>query len=474
MRPREEQYAIVGGGLVGSLMAIFLKRKGLNVVVFEKRADLRIGGGESGRSINLIATSRGIHALRKLDLWDEVKKITVPVLGRMIHSLEGELNFQPYGKDKNECNYSVSRSRLNGVLMSLAEKEGVEFRFKSQLKSVDFNKREYTFINGEGFEEIYKLGIVFGADGGGSQCRKSLMEYLKEKRPEKFRAKEYFENIGPLESGYKEFFMPADKSGNYVLNKDSLHIWPRGRYMFMTLANLEGSFTGTLYLPHESKKGEPNFKDLTSPEKAKELFNKKFHDAENLLPELEEEFFKHPTGNLGTVRCYPWFLEDKMLLIGDAAHGIVPFFGQGMNCGFEDCVYLDSLILQGQENWEILFEKFLKKRKENADAIADMALENFFEMKDKVGDPRFLLKKQVENMLEKSFPSLYRSRYAMVTFSLIDYKHAFQLGKIQKELIDHLTEGLESKEQLDLNYAKKCIEEKITPYVKKNHLNFNF
>ncbi|MEE2743909.1 MAG: FAD-dependent monooxygenase [Bdellovibrionota bacterium] len=474
MTVKEEKYAIIGGGLVGSLMAIFLKRKGIDVVVFEKREDLRKSDKDHGRSINLIATSRGIHALKKLSLWDEIKKITVPVFGRMIHSIEEELTFQPYGKDKSECNYSVSRSKLNEKLISLAEKEGVRFLFNFSLSKCDFSERKYFFVNGNGDEECYKLGLVFAADGAGSQCRKSLMDHLRVNYSEKFEKNEFYEDIDPLESGYKEFFMPSDGSGNYCLDKDSLHIWPRGSYMFMTLANLKGSFTGTLYMPHQSEDGVPNFGDINNKKEARKLFKTKFPDAERLLPQLEEEFMENPTGKLGTVKCYPWYLEDKMILLGDAAHAIVPFFGQGMNCGFEDCAVLDGLMSDNEKNWDSLFGKFIKDRKENADAIADMALENFFEMKNKVGDSRFLLKKQIENLLEKTFPSLYRSRYAIVTYGLIDYKHAFELGKIQKELIDELSEGLDSKEQLNLAKAKKLIEEKITPYVKKYNLSFDF
>ena len=474
MTVKEERYAIIGGGLVGSLIAIFLKRKGIDVVVFEKREDLRQTDKDHGRSINLIATSRGIHALKKLNLWEEIKKITVPVFGRMIHPIEGELTFQPYGKDKSECNYSVSRSKLNEKLISLAEKEGVRFLFNFSLTKCDLDERKYIFVNGNGNEECYKLGLVFAADGAGSQCRKNLMTYLRAKYPEKFEKNEFYEDIDPLESGYKEFFMPSDDSGNYCLDKDSLHIWPRGSYMFMTLANLRGSFTGTLYLPHKSDNGTPNFGDIRNNQEARELFKTKFPDAEKLLPQLEEDFMENPTGNLGTVKCYPWCLEDKMLLLGDAAHAIVPFFGQGMNCGFEDCAVLDDLMSPNEEDWGSLFGQFIKNRKENADAIADMALENFFEMKNKVGDSRFLLKKQIENLLEKSFSSLYRSRYAIVTYGLIDYKHAFELGKIQKKLIDELSEGLESKDQLNLSEARKLIEEKITPYVKKHNLSFDF
>ncbi len=474
MKTENKKFAIIGGGLVGSLLAIFLKRRGVEAAVFEKRGDIRKDSLSGGRSINLIVTSRGINALSRLGLWEELKQITVPVFGRMMHSLEGALTFQPYGKDKSECNYSVSRSLLNQSLISIAEKEGVRFHFNRDLKNCDFENNTYTFQNELSEEEDHEIDHIFATDGAGSLCRKQMMGFLKKSFPEKFDASDFGEKVDLLESGYKEFFVPANSSNQYVMDKDSLHIWPRGSFMFMTLANLKGSFTGTLYLPKDSSSGKPNFEELKNGEDVRGFFQRYFADTLELLPELEEDFFANPVGTLGTVKCYPWNLQDKVLLVGDAAHAIVPFFGQGMNCGFEDCTVLDDLISKKPNDWKSVFQQFTNERVEHANAIADMALENFHEMKDKVGDPSFLLKKQIENRLEQAFPSLYRSRYAMVTYSLIGYAHAYQLGIIQKQLINELSKNLSSKDELDLSKAEKLIEERISPYLKKNNLNFNF
>ena len=474
MKTKNKRFAIIGGGLVGSLLAIFLKRRGINAVVFEKRGDIRKDDVDGGRSINLIITSRAINALSRLGLWGELKEITVPVYGRMMHSLEGDLTFQPYGKDKSECNYSVSRSLLNKSLISIAEKEGVKFHFNRQVKSCDFEKNIYTFQNRNHEEENHEIDHLFATDGAGSLCRKQMMDYLKKSFPEKFDSSEFIEKVDLLESGYKEFFVPADSNGNYVMDKDSLHIWPRGSFMFMTLANLKGSFTGTLYLPKDSNSGKPNFEELKNKNDVKGFFQNYFSDTLGVLPDLEEDFFANPVGTLGTVKCYPWNLQDKVLLVGDAAHAIVPFFGQGMNCGFEDCTVLDDLISKNQNDWKSVFQQFTDDRVKHANAIADMALENFHEMKDKVGDPDFLLKKQIENKLEQTFPKLFRSRYAMVTYSLIGYAHAYQLGIIQKKLIDELSKGLTSKDQLNLGRAEKLFKERISPYLEKNNISFNF
>ena len=244
---------------------------------------------------------------------------------------------------KSECNYSVSRSLLNKALISIAEKEGVKFYFKRELKSCDFEKNQYTFSN-ESSEEVHEIDHLFATDGAGSVCRKKMMDFLRQRFPDKFDSSEFGEKVDLLESGYKEFFVPESSSGQYVMDKDSLHIWPRGSFMFMTLANLKGSFTGTLYLSKNLNSGSPNFEEIINKDKVKKFFQRYFPDLLGFLPDLEESFFANPIGVLGTVRCYPWNLQDKVLLLGDAAHSIVPFFGQGMNCGFEDCVALDDLI----------------------------------------------------------------------------------------------------------------------------------
>jgi kynurenine 3-monooxygenase len=417
-----KQVSIVGGGLVGALLAVFLRRRGNPVIVYEARPDPRVGPLAGGRSINLIVTVRGIHALRQVGLWQPVSKITSPVTGRMMHDRSGDQAYQPYGKDDSECNHSVSRGELNNLLLTAAENAGAELRFDHQLTAFDPNGNRMRFVAADGTEKESTGELVFGADGAASKVRAGLMN-----------VDGAAESIDMLTHGYKELEFPAANGGNYAMDSRALHIWPRGGFMLMGLPNQDGSFTGTLYMPRE---GKHSFEDLTDAAAVLAFFEREFPDAVPLLPSLTSEFAEHPTGELGTVRCSPWHFNGGAALIGDAAHAIVPFFGQGMNAGFEDCTVLDELLERFDGDWERTLPAYDAARKPDADAIAEMALDNFVEMRERVGDPAFLLRKQVEHQLERAFPTEYRSRYSMVVYSRIPYAIAQQAGRIQAKLLD--------------------------------------
>jgi kynurenine 3-monooxygenase len=462
MKASDPAVTIVGGGLVGSLLAAFLVRRKFRVTVRERRPDPRAGDGEGGRSINLVVTSRGMHALRKVGLDEVVARSTVAVPGRMVHAIDGGLTYQPYGRDESECNYSVSRAGLNRLLIAETEKRGVRFRFEERLADADLRRGRLTFADeASGEDETVDVDVVIGADGAGSAVR-GAMHGL-----DGFR-----EAIEPLGHGYKELLIPAAEGGGYRIEKHALHIWPRGHLMLMALPNLDGSFTVTLYLPEE---GPISFREMTTADEAHDLFEKYFPDAIPLIPDLSESLFANPAGSLGTVRCHPWHVEGRAVLIGDAAHAIVPFFGQGMNCGFEDCVVFDRLLAEhGRDAWDTVFAEFTRERKPHADAIADMALENFVEMRDRVGDARFLLRKQVEHGLERNWPREYRSRYSMVMYGDVPYRVAQEAGLIQQAILDELCDGLERAEALDSDRARRLIARTLTPFLERHDVDLSY
>jgi len=459
---KKEQVAIVGGGLVGSLLSIYLTRRGLEVTVYERRPDLRGPRQEAGRSINLVVTSRGSEALRQVGLEKKAAKLIVPVNGRVLHALDGALTFQPYGRNESECNHSISREELNRLLVSEAESRGVRFRFQKRMIGGSLETGRVRFADEGGGDPLeVDASVVLGADGAGSAVRQALQ-----------KMEGYEESIEPLGHGYKELLIPAGPGGSFRIEKNALHIWPRGDLMLMALPNLDGSFTVTLYLPGQ---GTASFDELDSPGKVEALFEEQFLDSVSLIPDLAESFLAGPTGELGTVRCHPWHYRDKVSLIGDAAHAIVPFFGQGMNCGFEDCTVLDELLDEhGDENWGAVLSDFDESRKPQADAIADMALENFVEMRDSVGDARFLLRKQVEHRLEQEWPDEYRSRYSMVMYGSVPYRVAQQAGEIEGEILDRLCDGLQDVGDLDLPRARRMIREKLTPFLRESSVDLGY
>ncbi len=478
---RNVQVAVIGGGLVGSLLAIFLAKRGLKVHVFERRPDMRKEEIGAGRSINLAVSTRGINALKKAGLDESVLKQAIPMRGRMMHSKAGELTFQPYGKDDSEYINSISRAELNKVLMTHAEESGnVEFFFNYKATGADL-KTNTVVLHDQSNDEYVDLyaELLFGTDGSASAIRQDMVALPG-----------YTCSESSLDYGYKELSINPGAGGSFKMEKNALHIWPRGNFMLIALPNFDGSFTCTLFLPFE---GDISFENLKTEEQVRKFFDEQFSDAVPLLNDLVNTFFTNPTGHMDTVKCNPWNYEGRALLLGDAAHAIVPFFGQGMNCGFEDLVVLEecmddhiaqggSLYLdrrnredrdsserrmrEGTTNWQEVFTEFVSKRKDNTDAIADMAVENFTEMRDKVGDPRFLLAKAVEKVLEKEFPGEYRSRYSIVTFSNAPYVLGLEVGVVCDEILGELCKNIEKPDQVDLKHAKKLIEQKLAPLLK--------
>ncbi len=448
---KSRKIIIAGAGLVGSLLAIALKKRGHDVTVFEKRSDMRKAGALAGKSINLIVTAKGVRPLKELGLWDTVRKITSPVTGRTMHSKTGELAYQPYGKDSTECNHSVSRSELNCLLMDEAEKCGVKIHFSASLISLDLAKKHAQFENAEALT----YDLLFGTDGTGSAVREAMIKSLGEKA-------EF--HVEPLGTDYKEMTMPA-KNGKYVMDENSLHIWPRGNHMLMGLPNRDGSFTMTLYMPQSW------FQEYKSPEAFEKYFKTNYPDTIPLMPDFIKDYASNPQGFLGTVRMKPWVYGDQIALLGDSAHAMVPFFGQGMNSGFSDVQFLLDQMTSHPDDYQTIFKNYNSIQKSAGDAISDMARENFVEMCDKVGDEKFLLRKKVEHRLEITFPEHFRSRYGLVTYTLVPYHLVKEVGSIQDEVLDELCSGIKSPDELDVELARELISKKITPWFAKNHLS---
>ena len=441
---------IIGAGLVGSLLSIYLSKRGYKVKIYERRADMRKEDMIAGRSINLALSDRGIKALEEVGLMDEIRKICIPMHGRFMHNpAGGGTAYQPYGKEGQFIN-SVSRGELNCKLIDLAEQHGTEIIFNQKCDSINWNKNELILQDTINFQpSTFNFQLLFGSDGAYSAAR--LTHQLQHDR---FQYNQYF-----IDFGYKELNIPAGENGNFLLEKNALHIWPRGNYMMIALPNIDGSFTCTLFFPFE---GEASFATLDTKEKVKIFFEKNFTDAEKLMPTLEDDFFNNPTSSLVTVKCYPWIREDKFALIGDAAHAMVPFFGQGMNCGFEDCSVLNSLIDKHDENWTNILSEYQQLRKPDGDAICDLALNNFVEMRDKVADSKFLLQKKIEAAFSKKYPDKWIPLYSQVTFSpQIRYSDALVNGQRQEAIMRQIMAipDIESRWQDD--EIEKIILEKI-------------
>jgi kynurenine 3-monooxygenase len=417
---KEKNIAIVGAGLVGSLLAIYLSKRGYNVSLFERRGDMRKGSAEAGRSINLALSNRGIRALDEVGLASELKKVAIPMHGRMMHDVSGNLTFQPYGKEGQFIN-SISRSDLNIVLMNEAESRGAKIYFDHRCTRVDFENTRLTTQSGLG-SSTKEFDVIVGADGAFSAVRWDMQI------TDRFNFSQHY-----IEHGYKELEIPPSHGGD--LEKNALHIWPRESYMMIALPNPDGSFTCTLFFPFV---GNPSFASLTSNEKIGKFFTDNFPDATKRMPTLVEDFNKNPTGSLVTVKCFPW-VRNKTFLIGDAAHGIVPFYGQGMNAGFEDCRILNELLDKTNDDWTSALIEFQNLRKPDTDAIAQLAFDNFVEMRDLVGDADFLLRKKIEGKIHQLFPDKWIPLYSMVTFyDSIRYSDALLTGQKQKKIMDEV------------------------------------
>lgn len=442
----EKNITLIGAGLVGSLLSIYLSKRGYKVDVFERRPDMRIADGYQGRSINLALSDRGWKALGEVGIADEIKKIAIPMYGRMMHGQDSSLIYQAYGKE-GEAIYSVSRAAINCKLMDLAEQqEGVTLHFNERAESIDFQTNTSRFINNESHARTEVTSqLIAGADGAFSASRLS-----KQLSTDRFEYNQYYINCA-----YKELHIPAGPNGQFVIEKNALHIWPRGKFMLIALPNSDGSFTVTCFFPHV---GEHSFDSFDTKEKVQTFFESTFPDAVAIMPTYLEDYLKNPVSSLVTVKCAPWSNKKDFFLIGDAAHAIVPFFGQGMNCGFEDCSVLDSLIEKHQDDWSKILPEYESLRKPDGDAIADLAVNNFYEMSSKVADPRFLLQKKIEARFSSKYPEKWIPAYSLVTFSPnLRYSYALEQGLKQDQLMQHIMD-MPNIEQL---WDSDVVEQKI-------------
>lgn len=446
----DKKITLIGAGLTGPLLSIGLARRGFQVELYERRPDLRRARISAGRSINLALSTRGIHALTAAGLWNDMQRIVTPMAGRMMHSTSSELTFQPYGKDMAEVIHSISRAELNIALLNATEAAGARIQFQQRCIGTDLKTgRVYLRDEQTGAEQFLQSDVVIGCDGAASAIRTEMLKLNR------FNFSQQY-----LDYGYKELTIPATSKGTHAIDANALHIWPRGNHMLIALPNIDGTFACILFLPFE---GNDSFAKLTTSALLSEFFQLRFPDAIQLMPGLADNFFANPTGSMVTIKCSPWHAEGRTLLLGDAAHAIVPFFGQGINCGFEDCSCLLELVDKYGAVWERIFREFEETRKVNTDAIADLAIENFVEMRDHVGDPRFLFRKKVELALEAKYPELFIPKYAMVTFHRIPYAIALRRGNTQDEILTALCNSITRVEDIDWSLADPLIRSKLTP-----------
>ena len=429
---KKEKILIVGAGLCGSMLALRMAQRGYQVVVYESRSDLRKSDISAGRSINLALSNRGLKALRMAGVEEKARELCIPMKGRLMHDVASNTFESNYSGRQGEFINSISRGDLNGLLLTEAEKySNVKIHFNTRCLEIDIETKIASFQSIDSEKQFtVQADVIFGTDGAGSSLRKSY-----EKQFPEFSVTQDF-----LTHGYKELEIPADKNGNHVISKEYLHIWPRGDYMLIALPNMDGSFTVTLFLSYSE--GLYNFDNLVTEEKIIEFFKKDFPDALSLIPDVLKEFENNPTGKLGTIKCYPWSYKGNTLLLGDSSHAIVPFYGQGMNASFEDVYVFDNVLNQFEGDWLTVFSEFQKQRKIDTDAIADLAIDNYYEMRDHVANPLFKEKRIVEMNLEKYFPTEYFSKYSLVTFNeYIGYHEAMTKGRAQDKVLLKMAEN---------------------------------
>jgi kynurenine 3-monooxygenase len=442
---------ILGAGLVGSLLSIILKKKGYNVTIYERRPDMRSASMAAGRSINLAMSARGWKALDLAGLREDMEALAIPMYGRYLHQPDGTAAFQQYGKN-NEAIYSVSRGELNKKLITLAESEGVKIVFEHRCNKVEVQTNKVHLQTPGGSEIVVEADLLFGADGAFSALRSSYA------MTDRVNASQHY-----LEHGYKELSIPPNSDGSLQMEKNALHIWPRKNFMLIALPNTDGTFTCTLFLPFE---GEVSFAALKKEQDVKDFFNTHFPDAVSMMPTLIEDFFNNPTSSLITTHIQPWHYKDKSALIGDAAHAIVPFYGQGMNAGFEDCSVLAAVMDEYGDDWDKILNVYDHKRKPNGDAVAELALLNFVEMRDKVADPVFLERKKIEKELGKRYPDQFISVYEMVSFSHTPYNTALRCIQSQDRLLTTIMKEGNFFEQKESNGFGAKLDEWINDYHK--------
>ena len=418
------KFVLIGSGLAGGLLAAYLGRRGYNVDLYERRADPREGNIVGGRSINLAVSTRGIHALEQIGIADEALRHAIPMRGRMIHDKSGDLHFAQYDVDPNKHINSIGRAALNTTVIEAAQRyPNVRVHFNHRCTDVDLDEATAHLLNTEtNTTSAVRTDAVIGIDGAFSAVRQSMQRKI-----DNF---EYDESY--LAHGYKELTIPPAVDGSWRMEKNALHIWPRKSFMMIALPNPDGSFTCTLFWEFE---GPRSFATTKTDDEVCDFFWEEFPDAVPLMPTLLNDFRQNPTGSLVTIRCAPWYYRDKIALLGDAAHAVVPFYGQGMNAAFEDCVVLDECLAEFPNNRERAFAEYLSRRKENADALADLALENFIEMRDKTASKTFRTKKKLDHFLEAALPGIYLPLYTMVTFTRIPYAEAARRGRRQDRIV---------------------------------------
>jgi len=441
---------ISGAGLVGSLLSVYLAKRGYQVEVYERRPDMRRAEMSAGRSINLALSDRGWKALEGVKMTNPVKNIAIPMYGRMIHDEDGTQRFMPYGKEDQGI-YSVSRGELNKLLMTEAEQfDKVHFYFNQKCTNVDLEQPALTFQDGNTqTKKTRQFSRIFGTDGAFSSVREVMMKAQK-----RFNYSQEF-----IEHGYKELHIPPGDEEPWQLYKNALHIWPRKSFMMIALPNLDGSFTVTLFLGFH---GSPSFEELQTDQDIKDFFHQYFSDAMALMPSLLEDFHNNPTDSLVTIRCNPYHYQDKACLLGDAAHAIVPFYGQGMNAGFEDCTLIDQILNQHEGNWERIFQEVSKQRVPDGHAIADLALHNFIEMRDLVADPHFIKKRDLSRQINDLFPDEWIPLYSMVTFSHMSYAEAKKQGDEHDLILDDI---LDKYDYEKITENPEYLKEIVKPYL---------
>ena len=418
------KFLLIGSGLAGGLLGAYLGRRGFEVELYERRPDPRAGNFVGGRSINLAVSTRGIHALEQLGIANEVMQHAIPMRGRMIHDKSGRLHFAPYDVDPNKCINSIGRAALNTVVIEAAQRyPNVRVMFNHRCTDVDLDSATAELLNPSTSQPFNSSGdAVIGVDGAFSAVRHAM-----QRRLDRF---DYDQSY--LAHGYKELSIPPGPNGSWQMEKNALHIWPRRSFMMIALPNPDGSFTCTLFWEFE---GPRSFATTRTDDDIRRFFDEEFPDAIPLMPTLLEDFRQNPTGSLVTIRCAPWYYRDKVALVGDAAHGVVPFYGQGMNAAFEDCVVLDECLAQLPDNRERAFAEYFSRRKVNADALADLAINNFIEMRDKTASRAFRAKKKLDHFLEAALPGIYLPLYAMVTFTRIPYAQAARRARWQDGIV---------------------------------------
>ena len=439
-----KEITIIGAGLAGSLAALFLARRNYKVNIIESRQDLRLSNIESGRSINLALSCRGITALKKAGLYEEAKPILVPMRARAIHESDGAIHYQSFGRNRDEYINAVMRSDLNELILNEIEQfENIDICFNSDLQEIDFTNRVLVLKQPNGQTLTTPFKHLIGADGANSKVREEMSRH---------QLLNYRRDYLPC--GYKELSI-SERHGA-LLKREHLHLWPRDSFMLLGNPNTDDSLTGSLFIAHE---GHNSLEQLTSEKDVNDFFKNNFPDVTSYIPNLVEEFFNHPTGNMSTINCSNWHHQDRCLLIGDAAHGIIPFFGQGMNCAFEDCRVLDELIEEYNGDWIKIMPSFYKRRKKNTEAVAEMSMDNYREIQHEIRDPKFNLKKQVEKEMMVRYPKQYVTKHVLVMFSNVPYQKAYEIGEIQTDFIDQICQNAHRLEDIDWADVDKLIFE---------------